>query len=266
MNVGATFIANHQAPKAMQPREIALGNPPIAAKPLTGFDSLACDAGRDPTCAQALHVFARTIPEVGMHLARPPSRPPTASSYRHNAINHHEKRDHVRHVGCREHGGRERQAVPVNDHVMLGAQFSAVRGVFAGLRAPLLAGACAESTDARDQSIAPARWSRSSRHWWTRCQTPACCQSRRRFQQVIPLHPSSCGRSSQGIPVRRTNTIPVNAIRSGVRGRPRSDRRTGCGSSGAMTAQSSSSMNFRAMLAVWLRMCRSAGTFSVRCE
>jgi hypothetical protein len=156
--------------------------------------------------------------------------------------------------------------VAVNDHMMLGAQFSAVRGVFAGLLAPLLAGACAESTDARDQSIAPARWSRSSRHWWTRCQTPVRCQSRRRFQQVIPLHPSSCGRSSQGIPVRRTNTIPVNATRSGVRGRPRSDRRTGCGSSGSMTAQSSSSMSFRAMLRSLVENVPKCWQICTKCE
>jgi hypothetical protein len=137
--------------------------------------------------------------------------------------------------------------MPIDDHVMLGAHFSAICGVLTDLRAPLLAGACPESTDARDQSIAPARWSRSSRSWWTRCHTPDRCQSRSRFQQVIPLHPSSCGRSSHGIPVRRTNTIPVSALRSDVRGRPRFDRRAGSGSNGAMSAQSSSSMSFRAM-------------------
>jgi hypothetical protein len=182
-----------------------------------------------------------------MHLAGSPSRAPTPTSHRHDPVYHHEERDNVRHVGCSKHGRRERQTMPVNDHVMLGAQFSAIRGVLAGLCTPLFAGACPESTDARDQSIAPARWSRSSSTWWTRCQTPDCCHSRRRLQQVMPLHPSSCGRSSHGIPVRRTKTIPVNAIRSGVRGRPRLDRRTGFGSSGAMTAQSSSSISFRAM-------------------
>lgn len=50
-------------------------------------------------------------------------------------------------------------------NVLLGAQFAAVCRVFPSLGTPLFAGACAESTDARDQSIAPARWRRSSRLW-----------------------------------------------------------------------------------------------------
>jgi hypothetical protein len=139
--------------------------------------------------------------------------------------------------------------------VMLRAEFSAVRGVRTGRRTPLFAGACAESTAARDQSIAPARWSRSSRRWCTRHQTPACCQSRKRFQQVMPLQPSSCGRSSQGMPVRRTNTMPVNATRSGVLGRPRRDLRGGLGSSGSISAHSPSSISRRDTLQTTRKMC-----------
>lgn len=78
-----------------------------------------------------------------------------------------------------------------------------------------------------------------------RRQTPARCQSRKRFQQVMPLQPSSYGRSSQGMPVRKTNTMPVKATRSGVLGRPRRDRRRGLGSSGSISAHSSSSISRR---------------------
>jgi hypothetical protein len=149
--------------------------------------------------------------------------------------------------------------------MVLGAPFSAVCGVLPGLWAPLFAGACAESTDARDQSIAPARWSLSSKHWWTRGQTPALCQSRRRFQQVIPVHPSSRGRYSHGRPVRRTNTIPDNAARSGVRGRPRLDRRLGgLGSCGSITAQSSSSMRLLGIFSRLASLFRSASERNYR--
>jgi hypothetical protein len=153
--------------------------------------------------------------------------------------------------------------------MMLRAQFPAIRGVGAGCCAPLFAGACAESTDARDQSIAPACWSRSSRRWCTRRQTPARCHSRKRFQQVMPLQPSSCGRSSQGMPVRRTNTMPVNATRSGVLGRPLRERQGCLGSSGSISAHSSSSMSRRATPLTMRKACliaaASAATLDSRC-
>jgi len=45
---------------------------------------------------------------------------------------------------------------------------------------------------------------------WSSCQIPHSCQSRSRRQQVMPEpHPISCGSISQGIPLRRTNTMPV---------------------------------------------------------
>jgi hypothetical protein len=150
--------------------------------------------------------------------------------------------------------------------MMLRAQFPAIRGVRAGRCAPLFAGACAESTEARDQSIAPARWSRSNKRWCTRHQTPACCQSRKRFQQVMPLQPSSCGRSSQGMPVRRTNTMPVKATRSGVLGRPLRDRRGGLGSSGSISAHSPSSMSRRATLPTKRKACPARSGLSSNVE
>lgn len=48
-----------------------------------------------------------------------------------------------------------------------------------------------------------------------RAHTPAACQSRGRRQHVIPLpKPSSCGKSSHGIPVCRTYRMPFSAGRS----------------------------------------------------
>ena len=94
---------------------------------------------------------------------------------------------------------------------------------------------------ARDQSIRSASPKRFSSVVCSRCQTPACCQSRKRRQQVIPdPQPISWGRYSHGIPVLSTNRMPVSAARSGMRGRPGfSLSQRGGGSSGATTAQSS---------------------------
>ena len=79
--------------------------------------------------------------------------------------------------------------------------------------------------------------------------TPACCQCRRRRQQVMPLpHPISCGGYSHGMPVFSTKMIPVSAARSGpVNGCPP----VGCaglvGRSGSITAHNSSLTNCLAM-------------------
>ncbi len=57
--------------------------------------------------------------------------------------------------------------------------------------------------------------------WWSRSQTPAACQSRRRRQQVTPEpQPISWGSISQGMPDFSTKMMPVSAARSGTRGRP----------------------------------------------
>jgi len=77
------------------------------------------------------------------------------------------------------------------------------------------------STTARDQSIWSERARQSSSAKCIRSQTPARCQSRRRSQHVIhDPHPSSCGSICQGIPLRRTKTMPVRHARSETRGRP----------------------------------------------
>jgi hypothetical protein len=63
--------------------------------------------------------------------------------------------------------------------------------------------------------------SSASRTSCSRSQTPACCQSRSRRQQVIPHpQPNSCGNIVQGMPLRKTNKIPVSTSRLPTGGRP----------------------------------------------
>jgi hypothetical protein len=55
----------------------------------------------------------------------------------------------------------------------------------------------------------------------SRSQTPAACQSRNRRQQVSPHpQPNSCGSIVHGMPLRKTNRIPVSASRLPTGGRP----------------------------------------------
>jgi hypothetical protein len=104
------------------------------------------------------------------------------------------------------------------------------------------------STTARDQPIWSERASQSSSAKCIRSQTPARCQSRRRRQHVIPdPHPSSCGSICQGMPLRRTKTMPVRHARSETRGRPPCGRRGRIGKKGSTRSHNRSGSNAAAI-------------------
>jgi len=132
----------------------------------------------------------------------------------------------------------------VYQHMVLRARFATIRRIRAGLVAPFFAGTLEASSAARDQSMADAAWSSSSKTWCNLRQTPASFQSRSRRQQVMPLpQPISWGSISQGIPLLRTNRIPAKAARSGTGGRPPFGLRRRLGSSGATRAHNLSPTN-----------------------
>jgi hypothetical protein len=123
----------------------------------------------------------------------------------------------------------------------LRARFAAIRRVRADGDAPFLAETLALSSAARLQSIRSAAPSRSRSARWSRSQTPACCQSRSRRQQVTPEpQPISGGSSSHGMPLLSTKRMPVRAARSGTRGRPPLGLGGSDGNSGSMMAHNSS--------------------------
>jgi hypothetical protein len=142
------------------------------------------------------------------------------SANRRYRVEHVLKHGAVVDIGaCEPHG--ERNAVPIGHQVPFGARLAAIRRIWARGRAPFLAAMEEESMQTRLKSrrLAPRRQRISSR--CNLSQTPACCQSRSRRQQVTPEpQPNSGGRSSQAMPLRRTNRMPLSAARSGMRGRP----------------------------------------------
>jgi hypothetical protein len=112
-------------------------------------------------------------------------------------------------------------ATPVTDQMALAAPFSSIGRIRPSLRPPKTARTEQLSTTAWDQSIWPLRESQFSNTKCVRSQIPACCQSRKRRQQVIPEPQSNCfGSIRQGMPLRSTNRIPVRQARSDTRGRP----------------------------------------------
>jgi hypothetical protein len=181
---------------------------------------------------------------VGMQLHRTLTWSPTTlarQTQRRDGVDGFFEPFGVVYIGPRDgHGQRHTSAV---DHDMaLRAQLTTIRRILAGLFAPPGAGTLALSSDARVQSIRPTSCSRCRRLHRTRLHTPACCQSRKRRQHVIPLpQPSSWGSISHGMPLFKTKTIPVSSARSEMlRGRPPLGLAGSGGNRGAMTFHNSS--------------------------
>ena len=263
MNVGAAFVASGKPSiGAMGPGEAALDDPAIPSELLLGFDAAACDARDDAAYRATGTAEDVVVGLVGVELVRSKAGPAPAASDRWDPIEHRLEVVAFVHVRRREVDG-ERDAVAIDDQMLLGAEFSPVRRVRARRFAPPFARTLEASRLARVQSIRPAFPSSSSR---TRCswsQTPASCQSRSLRQQVMPLpHPSSWGKYSQPIPVRSTNKMPVSAARSSTGGRPPRGLGFGDGNKGSMRSHSASGTSGFAMgrvqypsIPTWAKFC-----------
>ena len=243
MDVRPPLITHLQPPEAVQPRQRALHHPAIAAQALAGLDPLAGDARRDASTATRPPIGGVVIRFVGMQLLWPFAWSSASASNRRDGIQSSGEHLAVVHIGCRE-PHCQRQSSAFDQHMALRARFAAIRRVGAAGFAPPGAGTLAESSEARDQSSRLASLKRWSKVWCRRSHTPACCQSRSRRQQVMPLpQPSSWGSISQGMPLLRTNTMPVNTARLESRGRPPLGLGGAGGRSGSTTAHNSSLIN-----------------------
>ena len=251
----------------MKPTVRALDYPAEDAQPAAVFRVALGQHRSNVAPSQALPVRLRIIRPVTLNPPRPPSSA-APGTYVGDRIDQRDQLRYVVGIGARERSC-QRNAVGVGQHMMLGAGFAAIRGIWAGLRPPKTARTDVLSTTARDQSSCEA----SSNFWRsTRCifaHTPASCQSRSRRQHVIPdPHPSSLGRNSQGMPVLRTNRMPVRTWRLPKGFRPGFRRRRffGGGSNGSISFHNSSSRIGRAMAAPPCapRQCSQVGEANAR--
>lgn len=243
MEIGPSFVADRQSAKAIEPGVCPLNDPPMPAQPLARLDPPPGDAWRDPPLAARGATACVVVALVGVQLdgaaARSTASPTGLADWR-DGIERRLEHARIMDIGGRE-PYREGDAASVDHQMALRARFATVRWIRPGRFAPLLAATLAESSDARDQSNWSASARRCSSSRCKRSQTPARCQSRSRRQHVIPLpQPSSCGSSSQPMPLLSTNRMPVNAARSLMRGRPPLGLSGSCGSNGATAAHSSS--------------------------
>ena len=214
MDVCAAFVADAQAAVLVQPADRALDDPALFAE--TGAVRLfrPWDGGADPAGTQFLPVAAGVVGAVAEQPLRPAARPAALATHRRDRIHERQQLEDVVLVAAGE-GERERCAPSAGQRMVLGAAPGAVYRAWTGLLAPPTARMCELSITARDQSIRSAWCNFASNNSCNRCQTPACCHSCSRRQQVIPEpQPISSGRYSHGVPVRNTNRIPVSTFRS----------------------------------------------------
>jgi len=221
MNIVTFFITNTQTPLVEQPIKRCLDHITKFAKTATIFGVTFGNQWFGLTLSQRLaNLLLGIISPVCKHLIRTSARPTTWLLDRRDSID--QCNGHLRIMNiCPGMFNRQRRALAVNNQVALRAVFAPIRGIWACFRPPKSARTEQLSMAEVDQSIASAMPNSSSKARHIFCQTPAICQSRRRRQQVIPLpQPISRGRYSQGVPVLRTNRIPVRQALSLTLGRP----------------------------------------------
>ncbi|GIV57687.1 MAG: hypothetical protein KatS3mg042_0600 [Rhodothermaceae bacterium] len=255
MDIGSTLISNAKATHLAEPRQRPFHYTTVTAQTFARVSTSSSDAHLDAPTPESQTTFLEVIALVRVHLVRAfATSPPTLLDQR-NGIDKCFEDNRVMSVGSGDHH-RQRSAAAVYHKMAFCARFSAIRTdassvrIRAGVIPLFAAGMFCASTAARLQSSWSASPRRSSRTSWSRCQTPASFQSRRRRQQVMPLpHPSSWGNMSQGMPLLSTKRTHVRAARSGTRGLPPRGLGGSGGKRGSMTSQNSSGTRSLAMLA-----------------
>ncbi len=217
MDVGSACVAACEVVVGVQPGDRALDHPTVASEARTVASVAFRDARSDPAFAQFCSMARRVISTVGVEAE---GTELAVATNRWHAIHKLNELGNVVAVGGAQRD-RERNILRLDDYVMLAARTGAIDWRGDCLLAPPFARTCELSTTARDQSICPVSCNSSKSTWCRRCHTPASLHSCKRRQHVIPdPQPISWGRCSHGIPVFKTNRIPVNAALSGTRGRP----------------------------------------------
>ena len=237
MDFGTSLIANCQSPEAVEPGKAAFDDPAMSAEFFRAFNTSSRNTRQDATPSTGFAAARVIIAFVAMAFFGPAERTSRLSRNGRNSVEHFFKHGTVVNIGTGQPYG-ERCAAPVRHQVTFCARLAAIRWIWARGRAPFFAGIDDESTQTRLKSIRLALRRRRSNSWCNRSHTPACCQSRRRRQQVTPdPQPSSGGKSSHAMPERRTKRIPLSAARSETRGLPPRGFGAGGGRSLSMIGQ-----------------------------
>ena len=247
VDIQATFVSHAKPAKLMEPADGALHNPPQGAQSATMFRIALCDEGADAAFGQFGFVWFGVIRAIAKDEMGTLTGTALLSAHRRNCVDEWNELGYIVAVSAGDGEGKW-DSLAIGDEVVLAPGFAAIRWIGACLLPPKTARTLEESTTARDQSIRSAlfKWANSASN--TDCHTPNFCQSRNRRQHVIPHpQPISCGRYSQGMPVRNTNRMPVSASRLATAGRPLLLGGLSAGRSGSIRVHNSSGRISRAI-------------------
>ena len=239
MEIRTAFVSHGETPKTMQPRERPLDDPAHGAETAPMWRAAFRQDRRDAAGPEALAVRFGVVAPITLQGTRPPHGSAATASDGRERVDHRIQLGDVIDIRGR-HLGDERDPVRVGDDVVFGPRLAAIGWVRSSFFPPHTARTLPLSMIVQRRSRRPRRRNSASRTSCNRCHTPVRCQATKRRQQVLPdPHPISSGSICHGSPPRSTNKMPVNAARSGMRGRPprSTRRRRRLGSNGAIRAQ-----------------------------
>ena len=228
----------------MQPSNGAFDYPAGGSETATVRGAPPRDLGANTASSQRPAVRLGVIAAIGLDHIGTVTRRARFAGDRRNAVDQGQQLGDIVAVGLGKND-RQGNALGIREEVVFRACFTAIGWVRSSFFPPCTARTEELSATARAKSSLSA-WRNFASN--TRCsspQTPACCQSRSRRQQVIPdPQPISCGNLSHGMPDCGTNNIPVSTRRSESGRRPGYRlRRRRRGNRGSITAHHRSSTN-----------------------
>ena len=185
MHVCVSFVANLESSERMKPSNGTFDNPAGFAEAAAMRRADFGKQGGDATLAQALPVRLGTVAPVALNNLRFAQR---TSAFSSNGRNSFDQRIELRDVVAIRGGqdDRERDALRVDDEVVLTAELAPVRWVRAVFFPASIARTEELSTMTRAMSSWPLRRSSASNVSWMRCQTPASCHATSRRQHAVP--------------------------------------------------------------------------------
>jgi hypothetical protein len=152
MNLWASFIANPQPAKLMQPSDSSLDDPTMHTESAAMQGVPFRKHGSNAPFSQGLSMRFRIIAPISLHPFRTAARASRLSADWWNGFDQGDQLGHI--VGVRtSQKGRQGNALRIRNDVMLATRFRSICGVWTCFFPPRRARTEALSTIARDQSI-----------------------------------------------------------------------------------------------------------------
>jgi hypothetical protein len=233
----------------MEPSQRAFHDPARATESAAMGRAALGELRANPAAMQGVAMRLRIVATVALNQGGLADGRTRAAAERRDRVDQRQELGDVMAVGGRQQC-RQRDAACFGENVVLRPGLTAIGWVRSSFFPPRSARTEALSTTARVRSNWPRRRNSASSTACSRRQTPARCHRTNRRQQVLPEpQPISVGSICHGNPLRKTNRIPINAARSGTRGRPMvcHRRRGGFGRSGSIRLHKASSISRWAM-------------------